>query len=173
MRGLWMTAALGGWMAGSRSAAAQQPTQAAEPTGRANFILVQTAAPPDSVLAALRTYLVRSGFVPDTLDPVRGLLTTRVLEEGEILAEQMKIRAVRGAAGWRLTGVYLMGGPGGRNFTAFPALYFGLNDAPAKATFRLLEAAARAIPGGKLSYGRAKVPFGAFTKWQEALKMPW
>ena len=171
MRNCSIASALGGLLGLALPAAAQQ--LAPTPDGRANFILVQTAARSDSVLAGLRTYLVNNGFVPDTLDPVRGLLTTRVLEEGEILAEQMKVRAVRGAEGWRLTGVYLIGGPGGRNFTAFPALYFGLYDAPAKATFRLLEGAARAIPGGTLRYGRAKVPFGAFTKWQEALKMPW
>ena len=177
MRSQWIAAALGGLLSAGLPAVAQQPAPTAGvPGGRANFILVQTAARPDSVLAGLRLYLKNNGFVLDTLDPVRGLLTTRVLEEGEILAEQMKIRALRGAAGWRLTGVYLIGGPklrGFAAFTAFPALYFGLYDAPAKTAFRQLEAAARAIPGGTLRYGRAKVPFGAFTRWQDALKMPW
>ncbi|MFC6222697.1 hypothetical protein ACFP2F_05540 [Hymenobacter artigasi] len=174
MQNCSIAAALGGLLGLALLAAAQQPAPApAGPTSRANLILVQTAARPDSVLAGLRTYLVNNGFVPDTLDPVRGLLTTRVLAEGELLAEQMKIRAVRTGAGWRLTGVYLMGGPGGKNFTAFPALNFGLSDAPAKTAFRELDGAAHAIPGGTLSYGRAKVPFGAFTKWQDALKMPW
>ena len=172
-----IAATLGGLLSWALPAAAQQsaPT-AAIPGGRANFILVQTAARPDSVLAGLRLYLKSNGFVLDTLDPVRGLLTTRVLEEGEILPEQMKIRAMRGADGWKLTGVYLIGGPqlrGFAAFTAFPATFFGLNDAPAKMTFRLLEAAAQAIPGGTLRYGRAKVPFGAFTKWEDALKKPW
>ena len=174
MRRYATIAALGGLLSGVLPAAAQQPAPtAAIPGGRANFILVQTAARPDSVLAGLRLYLRNNGFVLDTLDPVRGLLTTRVLEEGEILPEQMKIRALRGADGWKMTGVYLMGGPLSSGFTAFPALFFGLHDAPAKTTFRLLEAAAHAIPGGTLRYGRAKVPFGALTKWQDALKMPW
>ena len=177
MRRYATMAALGGLLSGVLPAAAQQPTPtAAIPGGRANFILVQTAARPDSVLAGLRLYLKNNGFVLDTLDPVRGLLTTRVLEEGEILPEQMKIRARRGADGWRLTGIYVIGGPqlrGFAAFTAFPATFFGLNDTPAKTTFRLLVAAAHAIPGGTLRYGRAKVPFGAFTKWQDALKMPW
>ncbi|WP_342300926.1 hypothetical protein [Hymenobacter segetis] len=155
-------------------AAAQQPAQAAAgPTSRANLILVETAARPDEVLAGLRSYLTSNGFVTDTLDPARGLLTTRVQESGETLPEQMKIRAVRVAEGWKLTGLYLIGGPLNSGYTAFPAMYFGLNDAPAKMAFRELDAAARAIPGGTLRYGRAKVPFGAFTKWQDALKMPW
>lgn len=172
--------ALTGLLGGALPAAAQQAGQGAasgaQPNSRANFVLVATAAPTDSVFAGLRRYLRNNGFVLDTLDPTRGLLTTRVLELGEILAEQMKIRAVRQAEGWRLTGVYLIGGPqlrGFASFTAFPATYFGLNDAPAKIAFRQVEAAARAIPGGTLNYGRAKVPFGAFTKWQDALKMPW
>ena len=169
-----LAATLGGSLSWALPAAAQQPAPtAAIPSGRANFILVQTAARPDSVLAGLRLYLQSNGFVPDTLDPVRGLLTTRVLAEGETLSEQMKIRALRGADGWRLTGVYLTGGPLNSGFTAFPATFFGLNDTPAKTAFRELEATARAIPGGTLRYGRAKVPFGAFTKWEDALKKPW
>ena len=176
MRSFRIAAALGGLLGLALPAAAQQPAPAAGPTSRANLILVETAARPDSVLAGLRSYLISNGFVPDTLDPARGLLTTRVQESGETLPEQMKIRAVRVADGWKLTGIYLIGGPqlrGVAAFTAFPATFFGLNDAPAKTAFRELEAAARAIPGGTLRYARAKVPFGAFTKWQDALKMPW
>ncbi|MFD2721418.1 hypothetical protein ACFST9_22075 [Hymenobacter monticola] len=163
-----MAVALSGILVGS--AAAQQ---VAEPTSRANLILVKTAAEPAAVLAGLSTYLKSNGFLLDTVDLSRGLLTTRVLAEGETLPEQMKIRAVRGADGWRLTGRYLMGGPLKNSFTAFPATFSGLTDAPAKVAFRQVEAAARAIPAGTLSYGRAKVPFGAFTKWEDALKMPW
>ena len=173
MRGLGIAVALGGLLGLSLSAAAQQPVQPAGPTGRANLILVATAARPDSVLAGLRTYLVSNGFVVDTLDPARGLLTTQVQAPAETLAEQTKIRVVRVAEGWKLTGLYLMGGPLNSGYTAFPAMYFGLNDAPAKTAFRQVEAAARAIAGGTLRYGRAKVRFGAFTKWEDALKMPW
>ena len=174
MRGLRVVALLGGLLVLSLLAAAQQqPQQAPEPTGRANLILVETAARPDSVLAGLRVYLIRNGFVPDTLDPVRGLLTTRVQESAETLPEQMKIRAVRVADGWKLTGLYLIGGPFNSGYTAFPAMFMGFEWSPAKTTFRLLEAAARSIPGGTLRYGRVKVRFGAFTKWQDALKMPW
>ena len=166
--------ALGGLLGLALPAAAQQPTrEAAGPTGRANLILVKTAAQSDSVLAGLSSYLRSNGFVLDTLDPVRGLLTTRVSELGEVLPEQIKIRAVRVADGWKLTGLYLIGGPLNNSYTAFPATFFGLNDAPAKIIFRQVEAVARAIPRGTLSYGRAKVPFGAFTRWQDALKMPW
>ena len=173
MRGLGIAVALGGLLGLSLSAAAQQPAGPTGPTGRANLILVATAARPDSVLAGLRTYLVSNGFVVDTLDPARGLLTTRVQAPAETLAEQTKIRVVRVAEGWKLTGLYLMGGPLNSGYTAFPAMYFGLNDAPAKTAFRQVEAAARAIVGGTLRYGRAKVRFGAFTKWEDALKMPW
>ncbi|GAB3851362.1 hypothetical protein GCM10028822_17950 [Hymenobacter terrigena] len=172
MRRACTAAALGGLLSLALPAA-QQPAPAAGPTSRANLILVATAAQPAEVLAGLRAYLTSNGFVTDTLDPARGLLTTRVQESGETLTEQMKIRAVRVADGWKLTGVYLMGGPMNSGYTAFPATFFGLNDAPAKVAFRELDAAARAIPGGTLRYGRAKVPFGAFTKWQDALKMPW
>ncbi|WP_310394108.1 hypothetical protein [Hymenobacter sp.] len=101
------------------------------------------------------------------------LLTTRVQESAETLPEQMKIRAVRVADGWKLTGLYLIGGPLNSSYTAFPATFLGLDGAPAKIAFRQVEAAARAIPGGTLRYGRAKVRFGAFTKWEDALKMPW
>lgn len=173
MRGLGIAVALGGLLGLSLPAAAQQPAGPTGPTGRANLILVATAARPDSVLAGLRTYLVSNGFVVDTLDPARGLLTTRVQAPAETLAEQTKIRVVRVAEGWKLTGLYLMGGPLNSGYTAFPAMYFGLNDAPAKTAFRQVEAAARAIAGGTLRYGRAKVRFGAFTKWEDALKMPW
>ena len=174
MRSYYTAAALGGLLGLALPAAAQQlPLAAAGPTGRANLILVDTAARPDSVLAGLRTYLISNGFVPDTLDPALGLLTTRVQESAETLPEQMKIRAVRVADGWKLTGLYLMGGPLNSGYTAFPAMFFGLNDAPAKTAFRQVEAAARAIPGGTLRYGRAKVRFGAFTKWEDALTMPW
>ncbi len=176
MRSHCVAAALGGLLVLSLPAAAQQSAPAADPTSRANQILVETAASSDSVLAKLRAYLVGNGFVLDTLDVARGLLTTRVLENGEVLTEQMKVRAVRVPNGWKLTGVYLIGGPrirGVSPFTAFPATFFGLNDAPAKTAFRELDASARAIPGGTLRYGRAKVPFGAFTKWEAALNMPW
>lgn len=174
MRSYWIAAVLGGLLGQALPAAAQQPPQKADgPTSRANLILIKTTARPDSVLAGLSSYLKSNGFVPDTLDPARGLLTTRVMESGETLPEQMKIRAVRVADGWKMTGLYLIGGPLKSGYTAFPAMFFGLSDAPAKIAFRQVEAAARAIPGGTLSYGRAKVPFGAFTKWQDALKMPW
>ena len=174
MRNCSIAAALGGLLGLALPAAAQQlPREAAGPTSRANQILVTTAARPDSVLAGLSTYLKSNGFVLDTLDPARGLLTTRVLESGETLPEQTKIRAVRVADGWKLTGLYLIGGPMNRSFTAFPATFLGLNEAPAKMAFRQVEAAARAIPGGTLRYDRAKVRFGAFTKWEDALKMPW
>ena len=170
MRGLW----IGVLVSLSLAATAQpQPHPAPGPTGRANLILVATAARPDSVLAGLRAYLIRNGFVLDTLDLARGLLTTRVQASGETLPEQMKIRAVRVADGWKLTGLYLMGGPLNSGYTAFPALFFGLDDAPAKTAFRQVEAAARAIADGTLRYGRAKVRFGAFAKWEDALKMPW
>ena len=170
MRGLWI-----GVLVSLSLAATAQPQShpAPGPTGRANLILVATAARPDSVLAGLRAYLIRNGFVLDTLDLARGLLTTRVQASGETLPEQMKIRAVRVADGWKLTGLYLMGGPLNSGYTAFPALVFGLDDAPAKTAFRQVEAAARAIADGTLRYGRAKVRFGAFTKWEDALKMPW
>ena len=174
MRGRWIVVAMGALLLLSLSASAQQQVrESAGPTGRANLILVKTAARPDSVLAGLGSYLKSNGFLLDTLDPARGLLTTRVLESGETLSEQMKIRAVRGADGWKLTGLYLMGGPLSSGHTAFPAMFLGLNDAPAKTAFREVEAAARAIPGGTLRYNRAKVRFGAFTKWEDALKMPW
>ena len=174
MRSHRIAATLGGLLGLALPAAAQQPPQvAAGPTSRANLILIKTAARPDSVLAGLRYYLISNGFVPDTLDSARGLLTTRVLESGETLPEQMKIRAVRVTDGWKLTGLYLIGGSLSSGYTAFPATFFGLDAAPAKIAFRQVEAAARAIPGGTLNYGRAKVPFGAFTKWQDALKMPW
>ncbi|MDQ2793902.1 MAG: hypothetical protein M3Y12_07835 [Bacteroidota bacterium] len=173
MRRYFIAAAVSGLLGWGLPAAAQQPAQAAGPGSRANLILVQTAARPDSVLAGLRTYLISNGFVLDTLDPARGLLTTRVQELGETLPEQMKIRAVRGAAGWKLTGLYLIGGTLNSGYTAFPATFFGLKDAPAKVAFRQVAAAAQAIPGGTLRYERAKVSFGAFTKWQDALKMPW
>ena len=177
MRGLGIAAVLGGLLGLALPAAAQQPAQQpaqpAGPTGRANLILVETAARPDSVLAGLRSYLIGNGFVVDTLDPARGLLTTRVQAPAETLPEQMKIRVARVANGWKLTGLYLMGGPLNSGYTAFPAMFFGLNDAPAKVAFRQVEAAARAISGGTLRYGRAKVRFGAFTKWEAALQMPW
>ena len=170
MRGLW----IGVLVSLSLAAAAQPPPHLVPgPTGRANLILVATAARPDLVLVGLRAYLIRNGFVLDTLDLAQGLLTTRVQASGETLPEQMKIRAVRVADGWKLTGLYLMGGPLNSGYTAFPDLFFGLDDAPAKTAFRQVEAAARAIAGGTLRYGRAKVRFGAFTKWKDALKMPW
>ncbi len=155
-------------------AAAQQPVpEAAGPTSRANLVLVTTAARPDSVLAELSEYLKFNGFAVDTLDVARGLVTTQAQESGQTLPEQMKIRAVRVADGWRITGLYLLGGPLNSGYTAFPAMYLGLHDAPAKAAFRQVEAAARAIPGGILRYGRAKVRFGAFPKWENVLKMLW
>jgi len=172
MRGPWITA-LGSLLIGLPAAAQQPAAPAAGPTARANLVLVKTAAEPAAVLAGLSAYLKSNGFVLDTLDAARGLLTTRVLAAGETLPEQMKIRAVRAADGWKLTGRYLMGGPMSSGFTAFPATFSGLDDAPAKVAFRQVEAAARAIPDGTLSYGRVKVPFGAFTKWEDALKMPW
>ena len=174
MRSRWIAAALGVLLALALPATAQQPArEAAGPTSRANLIVVTTAARPDSVVAALSEYLKFNGFAVDTLDAARGLVTTEVVEAGQTLAEQTKIRAVRGADGWKLTGLYLIGGPLKSGFTAFPATFFGLNDAPAKVAFRQVEGAARAIPGGTLRYGRANVRFGAFTKWQAALKMPW
>lgn len=174
MRGRWIAATLGSGLVWSLPAVAQPPPRlAAGPTGRANLVLVQTAARPDSVLAGLRLHLLSSGFVLDTLDLARGLLTTQVRESAGTLPEQMKIRAVRVADGWKLTGLYLVGGPLSSSHTAFPATFLGLDGAPAKTAFRQVEAAARAIPGGSLRYGRAKVRFGAFTKWENALRMPW
>ncbi len=174
MRIYEIAAVLSGLLGLALPATAQQPPRAdAGPTSRANVILVATAAQPDVVVAALKEYLKFNGFAVDTLDAARGMVTTQVLEEGQTLAEQTKIRAVRGADGWRLTGLYLMGGPLNSGFTAFPAIFLGLDGAPAKTAFRQVEAAARAIPGGTLRYDRAKVRFGAFTKWEDALKMPW
>ncbi|OGX86713.1 hypothetical protein [Hymenobacter glacialis] len=174
MRNHWIAAVLSVLLGLAHPAAAQQPLRAdAGPTSRANVILVTTTAQPEVVVAALSEYLKFNGFAVDTLDAARGLVTTHALEEGQTLAEQTKIRAVRGANGWRLTGLYLMGGPLNSGFTAFSAMFLGLDGAPSKVAFRQVEAAARAIPGGSLRYDRAKVRFGAFTKWEDALKMPW
>lgn len=173
MQNRWFVGALSGLLGLALPAAAQQPPKAAVPPGRANVVLVKTTARPDSVLTELSAYLKSTGFAVDTLDPARGLLTTLVQEAGETLPEQMKIRAVRVADGWKLTGLYLIGGPLNSGSTAFPAEFIGFDWSPAKVAFRQVEAAARAIPRGTLSYGRAKVRFGAFTKLDAALRMPW
>ncbi|GAA3954875.1 hypothetical protein GCM10022406_40540 [Hymenobacter algoricola] len=155
------------------AAAQQQPPAATVPFGRANVVLVKTTARPDSVLAELRHYLDSNGFMLDTLDPARGLITTQVQESGQILQEQMKIRAVRVADGWKLTGLYLIGSALADGHTAFPAEFVGFDWSPAKVAFRQVEAAARAVPRGTLHYGRAKVRFSALTKLEDALRMPW
>ena len=155
------------------SALAQRPKETDAPSGRSNIVLVQTAANPDSVLTQLSHHLTSHGFVLDSLDKTRGLLTTRVQVSSRTLAEQMKIRAVRVGDTWKLTGLYLISGPMNSGATAFPAEFLGLESALNKTAFRQVVAAAQSIPRGTLRYSRGKVRFGAFTKLDEALKMPW
>ncbi|MCB2375948.1 hypothetical protein LGH70_00025 [Hymenobacter sp. BT635] len=173
MRNSWFAGALSVALGTSLSAAAQQPKEESVPFSRANTVLVQTTAQPDSVLAGLGQCLKRNGFVLDTLDAERGLVTTQSQASAQTLQEQMKIRAVRVADGWKLTGLFLLAGPMNSGSTAFPAEFFGLESAPNKTAFRQVVAAAQAVPQGTLRYSRGKVRFGAFTKLDDALKMPW
>ncbi|GAB3234940.1 hypothetical protein GCM10027346_24240 [Hymenobacter seoulensis] len=170
----WL-AVVSGLVLGTAGAAVaqQQPQVAAAPFSRANIVLVQTSARPDSVLAQLQQHLQAHGFIIDTLDATRGLLTTKVIVPAQRPAEQLKLRAVRQEAGWKLTGLFTIEGPGRGQATAFPAQYLGLENAPAKTAFREVEALARAVPRGRLSYSRAKVSFGALTKLEDALKAVW
>ncbi|GAA4000557.1 hypothetical protein GCM10022408_09590 [Hymenobacter fastidiosus] len=154
------------------SAAAQPPQEAPAPFARANVVLVRTTARPDSVLQTLRQYLTARGFLPDSMDAGRGLLTTTVVVPARTLAEQMKISARRMPDGWRLTALYTIEGPL-NSATGFAAQYLGLESAPNKIAFRTLEEIARAVPRGTLRYSRSKVRFGAFTKLEDALRMPW
>lgn len=154
------------------TAAAQQPEAALAPFARANVVLAQTTAPPDSVLQTLRHYLTEQGFLLDTIDAGRGLLTTTVAVPARTLAQQIKIRACRMPAGWRLTALYTIEGPL-NSATGFPAQYLGLESAPNKRAFRMLEDVAWAVPRGTLRYSRTKVRFGVLTKLEDALKMPW
>lgn len=158
--------------AGAAVAQQQVPTAAA-PFSRANIIRVQTAALPDSVLAQLKRHLTARGYTIDSLDAVRGLLTTKVTVPATRPADQLKLRAVRVAAGWKITGLFTLEGPTRGSATAFPAQFLGLENAPAKTAFREVEALARAVPRGTLSYDQAKVSFGPFTKLEEALKSVW
>ncbi|MBT9391773.1 hypothetical protein KLP40_01245 [Hymenobacter sp. NST-14] len=154
------------------TAAAQQPEAAPAPFARANVVLVQTTAPSDSVLQILRHYLTERGFLLDSVDAGRGLLTTTVAVPARTMAQQIKIRVCRLSAVWRLTALYTIEGPL-NSATGFPAQYAGLEGAPNKTAFRLLEDVARAVPRGSLRYSRSKVRFGALTKLEDALKMPW
>ncbi|GAB2769396.1 hypothetical protein HNQ93_000321 [Hymenobacter luteus] len=174
MRGFVLLMGVGRLLGPAGAAVAQQPgPPAATPFSRANIIRVQTAAPPDSVLAQLRQHLTARGYTIDSLDAARGLLTTRVVVPATRPAEQLKLRAVRGAFGWKITGLFTLEGPMRGSATAFPAQFLGLENAPAKTAFREVEALARAVPRGTLSYDRAKVSFGPFTKLEEALKAVW
>ncbi|RPD50160.1 hypothetical protein DNI29_05020 [Hymenobacter sediminis] len=164
-----------GLLLGSASAAVaqQQAPKPNEPFSRANIVLVQTPVRPDSVLTQLKQHLTSHGFTIDSLDATRGLLTTKVVVPAQRPQEQMKLRAVQVTDGWKLTGLFTLEGPGRGNATAFPAQFLGLENAPDKIAFREVEALARTIPRGTLSYNRAKVRFGALTKLEEALKMVW
>ncbi|WP_375437934.1 hypothetical protein [uncultured Hymenobacter sp.] len=173
MRKYWLVGSLGLLLGGKFSAAAQRPKEPDVPFGRANTVLVQTATSSDSVLTQLRHHLATHGFVLDSLDKTRGLLTTRVQASSQTVAGRMKIRAIRVGEVWKLTGLYLIPGPLNSGATAFPAEFLGLESAPNKTAFREVIAAAHAIPRGTLRYSRGKVRFGAFTKLEDALKMPW
>lgn len=168
-----MLLVVGSLLAQAGTAVAQQANEAATPFSRANLVLVQTPASPDSVLAQLRLHLVSRGYVIDSVDVTRGLLTTRVVVPATRPAEQLKLRAVREATGWKITGLFTLEGPARGTATAFPAQFFGLETAPAKTAFREVEALARAVPRGTLRYGRSKVRFGPFTKLEDALQLVW
>jgi hypothetical protein len=174
MRANWL-AVLPGMLLGvaSMATAQQQPQVANAPFSRANIVLVQTTAQSDSVLMQLQQHLKAHGYVVDTLDAASGLLTTKVTVPAQRPSEQMKLRAVRQATGWKLTGLFTMEGPMRGQATAFPAQFLGLENAPAKTAFREVEALARAVPRGRLSYSRGKVSFGALTKLEDALKAIW
>jgi len=172
MRKYWLLGALS-LMLSDFVALAQRPKETDVPFGRSNIVLVQTAASPDSVLTQLSHHLTTHGFVLDSVDRTRGLLTTRVQTSSRTLVEQMKIRAIRVGDAWKLTGLYLISGPMNSGATAFPAEFLGLESAPNKVAFREVVAAAQSIPRGTLRYSRGKVRFGAFTKLEDALKMPW
>ncbi|WP_139255273.1 hypothetical protein [Hymenobacter psychrophilus] len=124
------------------------------------------------MLQILQHYLTERGFLLDTVDAGQGLLTTTVAVPARTLAQQMKIRACQTPAGWRLTALYTIEGPLS-SATGFPAQHLGLESAPNKTAFRALEDVARALPRSTLRYSRAKVRFGALTKLEDALKMPW
>ncbi|UOQ78297.1 hypothetical protein MUN84_06865 [Hymenobacter sp. 5516J-16] len=159
--------------AGAAVAQQQAPKPAGAPFSRANIILAYTSAPPDSVLTRLRQHVASRGFIIDSLDASRGLLTTKVVVPAQRPEEQLKLRAVRVAGGWKLTGLFTLEGPGRGNATAFPAQFLGLENAPAKTAFRQVEALARAVPQATLRYDRGKVNFSAFTQLEEALKAVW
>jgi hypothetical protein len=150
------------------SGKAQQPT---EPFKGSNIVWAQTTMPADSVLKGLARYLEQRGFVLDTLDRVRGVLTTKVVLPAASRAGEMKIRATQVGTEWKLTGIYVI--PAYGSGVAYPASFIGAEMMPAKSAFRMVEEVARVIPRSTLRYDKAKVKFGVLTKMEDALQSVW
>lgn len=149
------------------------PTPSDQPFSRANIVLAHTTAPADSVLDALVHHIQREGFTLDTLDRVRGLVTTKVELESAYRQGDIKIRAIRLSSGtdWKLTGTYVIAAYG--SGVAYPAEFRGVETMPAMINFRMVEKAAQALPRAKLRYARGKVPFGVATRLDKALQSSW
>ena len=179
MRGLALLvgcAMIGSGLGGARPAhlrSQPDPTTSDQPFSRANIVLAHTTSRPDSVLDALVHHIQREGFTLDTLDPVRGLVTTKVELESAYRQGDIKIRAVRLASGtdWKLTGTYVIAAYG--SGVAYPAEFRALEAMPATTYFRMVEHTAQAIPRARLRYARGKVPFGVATRLEKALQATW
>lgn len=151
------------------SAQAQQlPTV---PFKGSNIVWTSSSMSTDSVLSQLSQHLLQRGFILDTLDRNKGLLTTKVALPATSRAGEMKIRAAKTGTDWKLTGTYVI--PAYGSGVAYPAEFIGAEMMPAKSAFRIVEEAARVISCCDLRYEKAKVKFGAFTKMEDALKVVW
>jgi hypothetical protein len=163
--GLLMAGTL--WGLATPSLAQQVPV----PARGSNRVWVATTTAPDTVLLRLQQHLQAQGFVIDTLDQLRGVLTTKVVLPATSRAGEMKIRAAKTGPDWKLTGTYVIAAYG--SGVAYPAEFLGAEMMPAKSAFRLVEEAARSIPHGTLRYDKAKVRFSAFTSLADALQSVW
>lgn len=151
------------------SAQAQQlPTV---PFKGSNIVWAASRIPTDSVLSQLSQHLQQHGFILDTLDWNKGILTTKVALPAASRAGEMKIRAAKTGTDWKLTGTYVI--PAYGSGVAYPAEFIGADMMPAKSAFRIVEEAARVVSCCALRYEKAKVKFGAFTKMEDALKVVW